>query len=100
MRAKVVKIFVPPMAVLQHCQAVTDNNIALAFSVVSKDRLELDDILDVDLPNVVQTQSLIRASDGKRIQIGIGINDLHDLNLPMAHGTNRAPSKERMEGGA
>jgi len=84
---------------LNNYQARTDNNIALSFSVVGGERLKLNDLLEVDLPQLTMSQQLTRVSDGKVIHIKIGVHDLHDLNLTMAHGTSRSPSKERLAGG-
>lgn len=85
---------------LNNYEATTDNNIALSFSVLDDEHLKLNENLDVDLTRVFATQQLTRISDGKIIRIKIGENDLHDLKLPMAHGTSRRPSKERLEGKA
>lgn len=85
---------------LNNYQARTDNNIALSFSVLGGEHLKLNELLEVDLPQLTTTQQLTRVSDGKVIQIKIGAHDLHDLNIPMAHGASRSPSKERLAGGA
>lgn len=85
---------------LGNYQARTENNIALSFSVLGGEHLKLSEVLEVDLPQIVATQQLVRVADGKVISIKMGENDLHDLNLPMAHGTSRSPSKERLAGGA
>jgi len=96
MRAQIVSFNLS----INNYEATTDNAIALSFSVLGDEHLKLNEILEIDLPRVVATQQLIRISDGKNIQIKIGENDLHDLKLPMAHGTSRKPSKERLEGAA
>jgi hypothetical protein len=85
---------------LNNYQAKTENNIALSFSVLGGGHLRLNELLEVDLLQVIDTQQLTRISDGKVIQIKIGAHDLHDLNVPIAHGTSRSPSKERLAGGA
>jgi hypothetical protein len=84
---------------LNNYQALTANNIALSFSVLDGEHLKLNEVLEVDLPQLVATQQLIRIADGKTIRIRIGAHDLHDLNLPMRHGSSRTPSSERLTGG-
>lgn len=96
MRAQIVSF----NCAINHYEATTDNNIALSFSVLGDEHLKLNEILEIDLPRVVATQQLTRISDGKIIQIKIGEHDLHDLKLPVAHGTSRKPTKERLEGEA
>ena len=85
---------------LNSYQAKTDNNISLSFGILGAEHLKLNDVLEVDLPNLVATQRVTRVSDGKTVQIKMGAHDLHDLNLPMRHGTSRSPSNERLAGGA
>ena len=85
---------------INHYEATTDNDIAFSFSVLDGEHLKLNESLEVDLTRIVAAQQLTRISDGKIIKIKIGEHDLHDLRLPMAHGTSRRPSKERLEGKA
>lgn len=85
---------------LNNYQAKTENNIALSFGIVGGEHLKLNEVLVVDLPSLVAMQRLIRVSDGKTIQIKMGAHDLHDLNLPMSHGTSRSPNAKRLAGGA
>lgn len=85
---------------INHYEATTENDIALSFSVLEGEHLKLNEGLEVDLTQVVATQQLTRTADGKIIRIKIGEHDLHDLKLPMAHGTSRKPSRERLEGKA
>ena len=98
MKAKIVKFFRPDEH--YHCQAITENNIALAFGITGDERLELDEILEIDLPNLIANQRVTRVSDGKVIRIQMRSNDMHDLNLPMVHGTMRIPNEKRLKGGA
>ena len=85
---------------INNYQARTENNIALSFSILGGEHLKLNEVLEVDLPNLVAHQHVTRVSDGKAIRVKIGANDLHDLNLPAAHGTSRSPSKDRLAGAA
>jgi len=85
---------------LNNYQATTENNIALSFGILGGEHLKLNEVLEGDLPNLVAIQQVTRVSDGKAIQIKMGAHDLHDLNLPMRHGTSRSPSSERLAGEA
>ena len=77
---------------INNYQARTEIDIALSFAVLGGDHLKLGEELEVDLPTIVATQRLTRLADGRTIAIRIGAHDLHDLNLPMQHGTMRTPS--------
>jgi hypothetical protein len=79
-------------------QATTENDIALSFSIRDGQHLKLSEIIEVDLPNLVALQSVVRVSDGRTVAIRIGAHDLHDLRLPSSHGTNRSPSASRLAG--
>ena len=77
-------------------QARTDNDIALAFSILDGTRLKLNEELEVDLPKLLTTQTLVRASTGAAVAIRMRENDLHDLRLPSGHGTSRTPTIARL----
>lgn len=83
---------------INNYQARTENDIAISFSIVDGQRLKLSELLDVDLPNLVVLQSVVRVADRKTIAVKLGAHDLHDLNLPSGHGTTRSPSSERLAG--
>ena len=77
--------------------AKTENNILVVFSIVGSEKLPLGTELEVDLPSLLKTQTVFRVQDGLAIAITINENDIHDLNLPSAHGTSRTPSLDRMQ---
>lgn len=81
-----------------NCQARTDNDIAVAFSITDGTTFRLNEEVEIDLPNVVRLRSLTRLSDGKTVRIRLHEFDLHDLRLPSGHGTSRTPSPERLNG--
>ena len=81
---------------LNNWQARTDNDIALSFSILDGTRLKLNEELEVDLPNLVASQTLVRKSTGTSLAIRLRDIDLHDLRLPSSHGTSRAPSSARL----
>jgi hypothetical protein len=96
MKATIVKHF--SLDGRTHYHATTVNHIALTFGTVGDERLELGETLEIDLPNLISNQRVTRTSDGTVIAIQIGSNDMHDLNLPVAHGATRAPTQARLEG--
>jgi hypothetical protein len=84
---------------LRSCEAVTENNLLLVFPLPETggpqvgDRIELDPSI-LGLPQVVQNLS----SRGT-FTVCLRPDDIHDLDLPMGHGTSRSPSEERLKGG-
>ena len=82
---------------LNSWQARTDNDIALAFSILDGTLLTLNEELEVNLSTLLTTQSLVRASTGASVAIQLREIDLHDLRLPSGHGTaQRTPSAARL----
>lgn len=94
MLARVVKINTDsPTA-----QAVTDNEIAIAFRPPLDGSLSLADQLDLDL-NVLDTeQDVLNLTTGKKLRLRIEKQNVHDLRLPGGHGTTRFPSQDRRNG--
>ena len=83
---------------LNSWQARTDNDIAIAFSILDGTRLKLNEELEVELPTLLATQTLVRKTTGAAIAVRLRENDLHDLRLPSRHGTSRSPSAARLNG--
>ena len=83
---------------LGNWQARTDNDIAISFSIPDGTRLKLNEELEVDLPTLLSTQSIIRKSNGATVAVRLRDNDLHDLRLHSGHGTSRMPSPVRLSG--
>jgi hypothetical protein len=83
---------------LGNYQARTDNDIALSFSIRDGQHLGLNEYIEVDLPNLVTLQSVVRVADGRIIAVKLGAHDIHDLTLRSGHGTSRFPSPERLGG--
>lgn len=94
MRAKIVSF----NELLKNYQAVTQNHIAVAFSLAEPGELALNEEIDLDLPNLVNVKQIVRLKDNSVVKIKIQSDNLHDLTIPMRHGTRRTPSKERLEG--
>jgi hypothetical protein len=78
--------------------AKTDNNILMVFKVVGIETLAVGEVIEVDLPNVLGSQHIVRVKTGRTIGIELGRTDIHDLDLPTDHGTSRMPSPDRMRG--
>jgi len=76
--------------------ARTENNILLVFTVDGAESLKLGDTIEVDLPNLLSSQQVLRSRDCRTIHIRIKEHDIHDLDLRVKHGTSRIPSPERM----
>jgi hypothetical protein len=81
-----------------HYSAKTDNNILLIFRILEPITLALGEVIEVDLPNVLASQEIVRLSSDRTIHVVLGPNDIHDLDLPADHGASRMPSPERMRG--
>jgi hypothetical protein len=76
--------------------ARTDNDIALSFSILDGSRLQLNEELDVMLPTLLLTQTLLRRTTGSLVSIRLRANDMHDLRLPSGHGISRSPNEARL----
>lgn len=76
--------------------ARTENNILLVFTVDGPESLQPGDIIELDLPNLLSSQQVIRSRDQCTLRIRIKEDDIHDLELPGKHGGSRTPSAERM----
>jgi hypothetical protein len=76
--------------------ARTENNILLVFVVEGREPLKLGDDIEVDLPNLLSAQQVVRTSDNCVIRIRINEMNIHDLDLPGKHGASRTPSLERL----
>ena len=78
-----------------NCIAVSKNNILFIFQAPTTG-ISLNDVLELN-PNILETpQTVLNVSTGARFEIKIQKNDVHDLNLPAAHGASRFPSVERL----
>jgi hypothetical protein len=89
-------------AIVQACNAHgsfsarTANGILLVFVVVGKETLKLGDELEVDLPNLLSAQQVVRSSDNRVMRIRINEMNIHDLELPGKPAASRTPSPERL----
>jgi hypothetical protein len=70
----------------------------LVFKVVGIETLAVGEVIEVDLPNVLASQQIVRLNSDRTVRIVLGPNDIHDLDLPADHGGSRTPSAQRMRG--
>lgn len=81
---------------LNNYQARTENEIAVSFAIEDGSTVKLNEVLEVDFPTLVETQTVRRASTGQLIRVRLREIDIHDLRLPSGHGTSRIPCRERI----
>ena len=76
-------------------EAKTQNDILVVFSCPDKFKLNDEvEFIDFVLDGEVE---LINHTNGKSSLVVIKSNNVHDLRLPMSHGTSRTPSLERLK---
>ncbi|MDP3495696.1 MAG: hypothetical protein Q8R82_21525 [Hyphomonadaceae bacterium] len=95
MKAQVVKLNLA----LPTAQAVTDNQIAIAFRPPLDGSVSLSDELDFDLECLDADQDVLNLTSGNKVRLKIAAHDIHDLRLPMRHGMTRFPALARRRGG-
>jgi hypothetical protein len=91
MKAKVLKI-----GALGNCETRTETNLLVVFSLPRLIALRLGDLLEFDDLGLDRDVSVRTISRDIRFIVHIAANDVHDLDLPIAHGTGRTPSEERL----
>ncbi|HEU4351301.1 MAG TPA: hypothetical protein VFR66_05460 [Burkholderiales bacterium] len=70
----------------------------IVFKLAGTDTLKVGEVIEVDLPNVLVSQQIVRVKSNRTLRIQIASTDIHDLDLPPDHSTSRMPSPERMRG--
>lgn len=76
--------------------ARTQNDILLVFTVEGKETLKPGDDIEVNLPNLLVSQQVVRSSDHCVIRIRINEMNIHDLDLPEGQSALRTPAPERL----
>lgn len=80
------------------CEARSDNDLLFVFPIPAGADIRLGHLLELDA-NLFDAPQIVRnISTGKELKIVLKRNNVPDLRLPMAHGTSRFPSKERLGG--
>lgn len=93
MRATIQKLHSSP----QVCEARTENDLLLVFTVPSGILLKLSDELIVPHVRLNETVSVINSTQNTEFLVFLKENNVHDLRLPVKHGGNRTPSTERLK---
>ena len=66
--------------------------------MVGIETLAVGEVIEVDLPNVLASQQIVRLNSDRTVRVVLGPSDIHDLDLPADHGASRMPSPKRMRG--
>ncbi len=80
------------------CEARSNNDLLFAFPIPAGADIRLGHLLELDASIIDAPQVVRNISTGKELKIVLKHNNVHDLRLPMAHGTSRFPSKKRLGG--
>lgn len=91
MNATVLKI-----GALGNCEARTENDLLVVFSLPRAAALRVGDVLEFAALGLDRDVSVRNVTQDSRFTVHIAANNVHDLDLPIAHGTNRTPSEERI----
>jgi hypothetical protein len=94
----IVKIGKPVLSNARSIQAVSDNGIVVQFPEPLGMSFHLQEVLSVDLELVDVEQKVTNISTGAAFPLVIPRRDVHDVRLPMAHGSSRFPSLARRRG--
>jgi hypothetical protein len=95
MKATVVKLNL----YLPSCEALTGNEIIIAFRPPVDGSIRLSDELDFDLERVDTEQDIVNLRTGQAIRVKVEKQNVHDVKLPGGHGTSRFPALDRRRGG-
>jgi len=76
-------------------EAKTENDILIVFTCPDKFKLN-DEVEFIDFVMYGEIE-LKNHSRGTSNKVVIKPNNVHDLRLPMSHGTSRTPSLERLQ---
>jgi len=79
---------------LPYCDARSDNDILFVFRPPATG-LHPGDVVEFDHTITEAFQTARNITTGEAFQILLRARDIHDLRLPVAHGSSRFPSSER-----
>jgi hypothetical protein len=80
------------------CEARSDNDILFVFPMPPGADIRLGHLLELDPTKINSSQTIRNVTTGQEFSVVLKDNDVHDLRLPMAHGSSRFPSKDRLGG--
>lgn len=84
---------------LPTAQAVTANQIAIAFRPPEDGSISLSDELEINLEHLDTEQAVLNLTISTSFCTAIEKQNVHDLIKSGGHGTSRFPSLERRRGG-
>ncbi len=93
MRATVLKLTANRM-----CEARTENDILFVFPAPAGTRVQPADELELGSPVLVGALHVVNLTRGGAFDSTIEQGDIHDLRLPVRHGSTRTPTIERLNG--
>ncbi len=93
MVATVLKLTVNRM-----CEARAENDILFVFPVPTGVTVKPADRLDLGDPVLAGVLHVLNLTRDEAFESTIKENDVHDLRLPMRHGSSRTPTIERLHG--
>jgi steroid delta-isomerase-like uncharacterized protein len=91
MQAKVVRV-----GALGNCDARTSNNLLIALSPPAGTDLRVGDVLALEAFELDRDLTVTNITSNSRFAVHIAANNVHDLDLPMAHGSSRTPTDDRL----
>jgi hypothetical protein len=80
------------------CEARTANDILFVFPVPTGVILKPADRLDLGEPVLAGVLHVVNLTRGGAFESTIKENDVHDLRVPVRHGSSRTPTIERLNG--
>lgn len=81
---------------LPYCDARSGCDILFVF-LPPATGLHLGDVVEFDHTVIESSQTARNITTGETFQIHLRERDIHDLRLPVAHGSSRFPSPERFD---
>jgi hypothetical protein len=78
------------------CDAVTENEIRVAFRPPTDGSISLSDQLDLNLACLDAEQDAANLTTGRTVRLRINSQDVWDLRLPPGRWPSRFPSPERL----
>lgn len=94
MKAEILRLTAEGM-----CESRTENGLLVVFRPPAHQELHLGDMLEFD-ELVLDADVLVTIATRAAMFVAhIAGRDVHDLRLPLAHGSARRPSEARLRGG-